>query len=68
METKVKIVITYVMTLSELEFYALRKLIGATSYDKRKEYGLSNDENNVISELYGDINIIIGEQQRKGAK
>lgn len=46
----------YVLTLSELEFSTLYKFIGRTSDSIRKNIAdLSDEENNIISELYQDI-------------
>lgn len=46
----------YVLTLSELEFSTLYEFIGRTSRFTRKEIAdLSDEENDIISELYLDI-------------
>ncbi len=54
---EVKVNNTYVLTLSELEFSTLHKFIGRTSKtDRRSIANLSDEENDVISELYANIN------------
>jgi len=49
-------VIAYVLTLSESEFSTLRKFIGRTSPNNRKELAdLNDEENDIISKIYLDI-------------
>ena len=46
----------YMCTLSKSEFNALHKLIGNSSSNDRKKFAnLSDDENDIISELYLSI-------------
>ena len=62
MDVKKSKTAVYVLTLLELEFSVLHKFIGRTSYNDRKKIAdLSDEENDIISELYQDMDIGNGE-------
>ena len=58
----VRITKAYTITLSELEVFALHKFTAHSSFNDRKKLGLSDDENDAISKLYGDIDAVISSE------
>ena len=54
-----KSVVVYELELSELEFNALYKLIGNTSFDVRRKYGLDKSKNDAVFGLYNDMNAVV---------